>query len=53
MYAKRKPLTILKDIALFFASPAIALSYLVLFPYFAVTMLLQARKEKRAVRVAR
>lgn len=48
MYAKRSLPTVLKDIALFLAAPVIALSYLVLFPYYAVTMLLQARKQKRA-----
>lgn len=52
MYAKRSFPTVLKDIVLFLLSPVIALSYLVLFPYYAVTMLRQAMREKRAARAA-
>lgn len=52
MYAKRSFPTVLKDIVLFLASPVIALSYLALFPYFAVTMLRQFLKDKRAARAA-
>jgi hypothetical protein len=52
MYAKRNFPTVLKDIGLFLAAPVIALSYLVLFPYFAVTMLRQVMREKRAARAA-
>lgn len=48
MAAKRNLLTILKDVGLFLVSPVIALSYLVLFPYFAIAMLRRARGNKRA-----
>lgn len=41
MAEKRSVLTRLKDVALFFAAPFIALAYLALFPFIGIKLLLQ------------
>jgi len=47
MAEKRSVLMILKDDALFFAAPFIALAYLPLFPFIAVKQLLQYLSERK------
>lgn len=47
MAEKRSVLTILKDVALFFAAPFIALAYLALFPFIGIKLLLQYLSERK------
>jgi hypothetical protein len=47
MAAKRDARTVLRDIGLFFASPAVALAYLALFPIIGAMVLSKALKARR------
>jgi hypothetical protein len=45
---RRSITQVAKDIVLFFAAPAITMAYLAMFPFIAVWLLRQARRERKA-----
>ena len=44
--SRRTPAQVAKDIVLFFAAPFVTLAYLVLFPFIAIKLLMQAWRER-------
>ncbi len=44
---RRTPAQVAKDIALFFAAPFVTVAYLAMFPFVAIRLLMQARRERR------